>query len=148
MAPNLTTTTAIFLTETQTQNPKVFKNEGQTLAHRGKVMKRSELNQKEVDLNQKEVKQEYKWDIQWRNVIAFIYLHTFACYGIYLAFTEAKGKTIYWGKYRNVHTSHQYCRYVNTKKTEYLTIILDEEEKFEIERGNLKKVNRFKYARR
>lgn len=40
----------------------------------------------------------YKWEIVWRNVIAFIYLHTFGLYGLYLLFNGCQLKTVYWGK--------------------------------------------------
>ncbi|XP_077286019.1 acyl-CoA Delta-9 desaturase-like [Arctopsyche grandis] len=36
---------------------------------------------------------EYKWEIVWRNTIAFIYLHLGTIYGIYLAYTYAKWQT-------------------------------------------------------
>ncbi|CAH0558582.1 unnamed protein product [Brassicogethes aeneus] len=39
---------------------------------------------------------QYEWQIVWRNVIAFIYLHSFAIYGLYLLFAACKTKTIYW----------------------------------------------------
>ncbi|KAI4499366.1 hypothetical protein M0802_005626 [Mischocyttarus mexicanus] len=32
----------------------------------------------------------YKWNIVWRNVIAFLYLHIGSIYGLYIAFTAAK----------------------------------------------------------
>ncbi|XP_049820262.1 acyl-CoA Delta-9 desaturase-like isoform X2 [Aethina tumida] len=38
----------------------------------------------------------YKWEIVWRNVIAFIYLHTFGLYGLYLLFNGCQLKTVYW----------------------------------------------------
>ncbi|KAJ8675169.1 hypothetical protein QAD02_010955 [Eretmocerus hayati] len=40
--------------------------------------------------------QKYKWKIVWRNVIAFVYLHIGALYGLYLFFNGAKGLTIIW----------------------------------------------------
>ncbi|KAK9884982.1 hypothetical protein WA026_009213 [Henosepilachna vigintioctopunctata] len=41
-------------------------------------------------------KPEYKWRIVWRNVIAFIYLHTFSIYGLYLVFYQASWWTTAW----------------------------------------------------
>lgn len=40
----------------------------------------------------------YEWQIVWRNVLAFAYLHVGALYGLYLAFTVANVYTILWGK--------------------------------------------------
>jgi hypothetical protein len=37
--------------------------------------------------------------IVWRNVIAFLYMHSAALYGLYLAVTKMKGITVLWGKY-------------------------------------------------
>ncbi|KAL3279063.1 hypothetical protein HHI36_016577 [Cryptolaemus montrouzieri] len=39
---------------------------------------------------------EYKWHIVWRNVIAFVYLHTFSIYGLYLGIFYAKWLTVLW----------------------------------------------------
>ncbi|XP_014289670.1 acyl-CoA Delta-9 desaturase [Halyomorpha halys] len=38
----------------------------------------------------------YAWKIVWRNVLAFVYLHVGALYGLYLAFTVASGYTVLW----------------------------------------------------
>ncbi|XP_012276541.1 acyl-CoA Delta(11) desaturase [Orussus abietinus] len=38
----------------------------------------------------------YKWNIVWRNVIAFVYLHLGALFGFYLFFTSAKFLTFLW----------------------------------------------------
>lgn len=40
----------------------------------------------------------YKWNIVWRNVIAFLYLHIGAMYGIYLFTSKAKFLTFLWCK--------------------------------------------------
>lgn len=40
----------------------------------------------------------YKWHIVWRNVIAFVYLHVFSIYGLYLIFFKAKLMTTICGK--------------------------------------------------
>ncbi|XP_047357293.1 acyl-CoA Delta-9 desaturase-like isoform X2 [Vespa velutina] len=39
-------------------------------------------------------KSKYKWKIVWRNVIAFLYLHISALYGLYMCFTVAKLITV------------------------------------------------------
>uniref|UniRef100_A0A0V0GDS0 Putative fatty acid desaturase n=1 Tax=Triatoma dimidiata TaxID=72491 RepID=A0A0V0GDS0_TRIDM len=38
----------------------------------------------------------YEWQIVWRNVLGFVYLHVGALYGLYLAFTVGKGYTSVW----------------------------------------------------
>lgn len=47
---------------------------------------------------QKSDKSKYTWQIVWRNVIAFVYLHVGALYGFYLFFTGAKILTVVWSK--------------------------------------------------
>ncbi|PSN55622.1 Acyl-CoA Delta(11) desaturase [Blattella germanica] len=92
MAPNLTTTTALFLAQAD-----VYKSEAGTSSG---VTQRQKQNQKKSDLNENEHQQaEYKWNIRWRNVFAFIYLHVFGVYGLYLAFTAAKWQTSVWAVY-------------------------------------------------
>lgn len=47
--------------------------------------------------NQNETKttiEPYRVILVWRNIIAFIYLHIAAIYGLYLCFTSAKSSTI------------------------------------------------------
>lgn len=41
-------------------------------------------------------KPKYQWKIVWRNVIAFIYLHIGALYGLYILIGAAKGYTFLW----------------------------------------------------
>lgn len=41
----------------------------------------------------------YKWEIVWRNVLAFIYLHVGALYGLYIFFYLCQIKTALWGKF-------------------------------------------------
>ncbi|KAL1123057.1 hypothetical protein AAG570_002145 [Ranatra chinensis] len=43
-----------------------------------------------------QTQQRYPWHIVWRNVIAFVYLHTASLYAIYLLFTTAKFVTFLW----------------------------------------------------
>lgn len=47
---------------------------------------------------QKSDKSKYTWKIVWRNVIAFVYLHVGALYGLYLFFHGAKILTVVWSK--------------------------------------------------
>ncbi|GAB1864920.1 Acyl-CoA Delta(11) desaturase [Camponotus japonicus] len=41
-------------------------------------------------------KPKYQWKIVWRNVIAFLYLHISALYGLYILIVAAKGYTFLW----------------------------------------------------
>lgn len=50
-------------------------------------------------------KSKYKWKIVWRNVIAFLYLHISAVYGLYLCFTGAKLITVIYSKSFNFNFS-------------------------------------------
>jgi stearoyl-CoA desaturase (delta-9 desaturase) len=92
MAPNLTTASALFLAEAE--GSVVYQSKSQKPAS---VVRSRSAPQKENEEGDRPTK-EYKWDISWRNVIAFIYLHVFALYGIYLSFTAAKYQTLVWGK--------------------------------------------------
>ena len=92
MAPNLTTTSAIFLAEAE--GSVVYQSKSQKPAS---VVRSRSVPQKEHDEAEQSTKQ-YKWDIRWRNVIAFLYLHIFTLYGIYLTFTAAKYQTVIWSK--------------------------------------------------
>ena len=92
MAPNLTTASALFLAEAE--GSVVYQSKSQKPAS---VARSKSLPQKEHDEGEQPTKQ-YKWDIRWRNVIAFLYLHIFTLYGIYLMFTAAKYQTIIWSK--------------------------------------------------
>lgn len=76
MAPNLFGSSATLLLEASQQGipqekPSVTKTETPVL-------------------KSKSGKQKYKWQIVWRNVIAFVYIHAAAVYGLYLVFTSAK----------------------------------------------------------
>jgi stearoyl-CoA desaturase (delta-9 desaturase) len=91
MAPNLTTASALFLAEAEGSVVYQSKSQKPASVVRSRSAPQKE-NEEDQPINQ------YKWDIRWRNVIAFIYLHVFAFYGIYLMFTVAKYQTIVWGK--------------------------------------------------
>lgn len=44
-------------------------------------------------------KPKYQWKIVWRNVIAFLYLHFGALYGLYILTVAAKSYTFLWGTF-------------------------------------------------
>jgi hypothetical protein len=91
MAPNLTTASALFLAEAE--GSVGYQSKSQKPAS---VVRSRSAPQKENEEDQPT--KQYKWNIRWRNVIAFIYLHVFSLYGIYLMFTAAKYQTIIWSK--------------------------------------------------
>lgn len=78
MAPNLYGNSAtLFLEASQNvkqNNTKKDKNENN-----------DDLVTKKIN-----IKPKYKWHIVWRNVVAFVYLHAGALYGLYLMFSGAK----------------------------------------------------------
>jgi hypothetical protein len=90
MAPNLTTASALFLTEAE--GSVGYQSKSQKPAS---VVRSRSAPQKE---NEDQPTMQYKWDIRWRNVIAFLYLHIYSLYGIYLMFTAAKYQTTIWSK--------------------------------------------------
>ncbi|CAH0549543.1 unnamed protein product [Brassicogethes aeneus] len=47
-------------------------------------------------INNQPSQPQYEWEIVWRNVILFLYLHPFAIYGLYLLVIACKIKTICW----------------------------------------------------
>ncbi|KAK0164233.1 hypothetical protein PV328_002884 [Microctonus aethiopoides] len=49
-----------------------------------------------VSSDKSQNKSKYKWNIVWRNVIAFVYLHTGLLYGLYLLITGARILTFLW----------------------------------------------------
>jgi hypothetical protein len=96
MAPNLTTASALFLAETE--GSVVYQSKSQKSP--SAVRSRSELQKEQIENKEgaDEPAKQYKLDIRWRNVIAFLYLHVFTVYGLYLTFTAAKYQTIIWSK--------------------------------------------------
>ncbi|XP_043495540.1 acyl-CoA Delta-9 desaturase-like [Polistes fuscatus] len=79
MAPNLFGTSAsLFLEASQT----ALINENSTTEKTSSP----KLDKKKLLKSQPK----YRWNIVWRNVIAFLYLHISFLYGLYLAFTAAK----------------------------------------------------------
>lgn len=87
MAPNLLGTSALFLAEATNQESL----KSQT------CVQQQFTNKRPVS---KVEKPKYRWEIVWRNVIAFLYLHTFAIYGLYLAFFVCTWKTFVWCEYK------------------------------------------------
>lgn len=86
MAPNLFGTSAtLFLEATQQdvsqKKPSSEKNATQKLSSLQKAQS---------------AKPKYEWKIVWRNVIAFVYLHLGALYGLYLLIVAAKFYTALW----------------------------------------------------
>ncbi|XP_012259113.2 acyl-CoA Delta-9 desaturase-like isoform X2 [Athalia rosae] len=86
MAPNLLGSTAtLFLEATQEDVRQSKKSTEPTPSTPKTVAKKSESNETT-----------YEWKIVWHNVIAFLYLHLGALYGIYLFFVSAKLLTFVW----------------------------------------------------
>jgi hypothetical protein len=108
MAPNLTTASALFLEATQ--NSVVYQSKTQTPASAARS--RSTLQKVQVEHKDEpdQPTRKYKLDIRWRNVIAFLYLHVFTLYGLYLVFTAAKYQTILWGKYHQLQFNNTFSR--------------------------------------
>lgn len=99
MAPNLTTASALFLAETE--GSVVFQSKTQKPASVARSRSTFQKDHQEAD----QPAQQYKWDIRWRNVIGFLYLHIFTFYGLYLTFTAAKYQTIIWSKCSHQHSA-------------------------------------------
>ncbi|XP_029048713.2 acyl-CoA Delta-9 desaturase-like isoform X1 [Osmia bicornis bicornis] len=85
MAPNLFGTSATLYLEASQQD-----------VHQDKSTTEKSNNQKVVVQKSSTAKPKYKWNIVWRNVIAFIYLHIGALYGFYLFFNGTKFYTSLW----------------------------------------------------
>lgn len=86
MAPNLFGTSATLYSEAAQQG-----------VHQEKSVPEKESPQKlTVQKSSTSPAQKYKWNIVWRNVIAFLYLHIGAVYGLYIMLTVTQYKTIVW----------------------------------------------------
>ena len=85
MAPNLFGTSATLYLEASQQD-----------VHQDKSTTEKSNSQKVVVQKSSTAKPKYKWNIVWRNVIAFIYLHIGALYGFYLFFNGTKFYTFLW----------------------------------------------------
>lgn len=82
MAPNVTGSTGLFLAGAEVISSPPITPKEPVSKRPGPVRERPQ----------------YPWKIVWRNVIAFIYLHVGAVYGLYLCFVAAKWQTVIWGK--------------------------------------------------
>jgi hypothetical protein len=105
MAPNLTTASALFLEATQ--DSVVYQSKGQKPASAARP--RSALQKVQAE-HKDEPEEPYKLEIRWRNVAAFLYLHIFTLYGLYLVFTAAKYQTTIWGKYDQLPFNNIFTR--------------------------------------
>nr|CAD7449991.1 unnamed protein product [Timema bartmani] len=90
MAPNLTTASALFLTDTE--GSVIYPSAPQSLTSR----KTQQHQSSQLELPSSGAAPYYEWSIVWRNVLAFIYLHGGALYGLYLVFTTAHPATFPW----------------------------------------------------
>ncbi|XP_026673615.1 acyl-CoA Delta(11) desaturase-like [Ceratina calcarata] len=85
MAPNLFGTSATLFLEASQQN-----------VHQGKSTAEKESNQTSSVQKSSSSKPKYQWQIVWRNVFAFLYVHTAAVYGFYLLFNGTRFYTFAW----------------------------------------------------
>ncbi|XP_049853598.1 acyl-CoA Delta-9 desaturase-like [Schistocerca gregaria] len=93
MAPNVTTLTLLGMTETDSRpGLRTLEKRSPPEAEPEKLPP-PEPEPEELELDPAP---SYEWRIVWRNVIAFVYLHTASLYGIYLAITTAKLLTVFW----------------------------------------------------
>lgn len=89
MAPNLIGNSALFLAEATTTEEPVPQVINRTSHHQNINAKQSSKSQHP----------KYRWEIVWRNVLAFLYLHTAGLYGMYLFLFVCTWKTFLWSKY-------------------------------------------------
>lgn len=85
MAPNLFGTSATLYLEASQQD-----------VHQGKPSTDNVESQKKQIHNVSQHPRKYEWNIVWRNLIAFVYLHVGAVYGLYLIFTDIHILTTVW----------------------------------------------------
>lgn len=101
MAPNLTSTSTILLTEpAEKKNKETSPVTAATLRSSGKkqgIIKTLEEAAFATLTHQDAV---YQREIVWRNVFGFIYLHSAALYGVYLMFTDASIKSVIFSMYK------------------------------------------------
>lgn len=60
----------------------------------------------------------YRVRLVWRNIIAFVYLHIAAVYGLYLCFTSAKASTVIASKLNCKQITNIFRFKCNSKKIE------------------------------
>lgn len=92
MAPNLFGNSATLFLEASQQDVSQKKSTGE----------KNESQKLSLQKTQ-DSKHKYQWKIVWRNVIAFIYLHVGAVYGLYIVLTVARVYTLLWGMLRFIH---------------------------------------------
>jgi hypothetical protein len=78
---------SLFLSETNSAEPVQIIN---------KPVMQQELPQ--IKPYVRTTKPQYRWQIVWRNVLIFIYLHVAASFGIYYMFTLMQWRTLLWGE--------------------------------------------------
>lgn len=88
MAPNLFGSSATLFLEASQQDVSQEKNATEKT-----------ITQKVPLQNTQNSQPKYKWKIVWRNVIAFLYLHFGALYGLYILTVAAKFYTFLWSTY-------------------------------------------------
>lgn len=106
MAPNLLTTSPLFLAEATTAEPVQVISQN---AHKIAAITTQTRTRQAARSNQPQ----YRWQIVWRNVLAFIYLHTFALYGLYLFLFVCSWKTCWWSKFFSLFSILNYAVFVN-----------------------------------
>jgi hypothetical protein len=74
---------SLFLSETNSAEPV-------------QIISKQELPQSKSYV--RSTKPQYRWQIVWRNVLIFIYLHVTAIFGIYYMFTLMQWRTFVWGE--------------------------------------------------
>jgi hypothetical protein len=82
MAPNQLGN-SLFLSETNSAEPV-------------QIISKQELPQ--IKSYVRSPKPQYRWQIVWRNVLIFTYLHVTAIFGIYYTFTLMQWRTFLWGE--------------------------------------------------
>lgn len=87
MAPNLFGTSATLFLEATQQDVSQKKPSSEKSTQLSSLQKAPSAKPK------------YEWNIVWRNVIAFVYLHLGALYGLYLLIVAAKFYTAMWGTF-------------------------------------------------
>ncbi|KAF5277399.1 hypothetical protein FQA39_LY06212 [Lamprigera yunnana] len=86
MASNLMGTSALFLADATTDSDNVQLDA--RITHHPQI--------EPPKIITKDDRCQYKWDVVWRNVIAFLYLHIAGLYGFYLVCTVCSWKTFIW----------------------------------------------------
>lgn len=88
MAPNLFGNSATLFLEASQQNVSQKKNATEKTTTQNLPLQMIQNS-----------KSKYQWKIVWRNVIAFLYLHFGALYGLYILIVAANVYTLLWGTF-------------------------------------------------